>query len=36
MHVWFLKFNRLGLAYDISPSGDLRGIKLVFRSLYEP
>ena len=36
MQVWFLKFNRLGLAYDISPSGDLRGIKLVFRSLYEP
>jgi len=34
--VWFLKFDRLGLAYDISPSGELRGIKFVFRSLYEP
>lgn len=34
--LWFLKFDRLGLAYDISPSGDLRGINLVLRSLYEP
>jgi hypothetical protein len=36
MKIWFLRFDRLGLAYDISPSGDLRGIKLVFHSLYEP
>ena len=36
LQVWFLKFDRLGLAYDISPSGELRGIKFVFRSLYEP
>ena len=34
--LWFLRFDRLGLAYDISPSGALRGIKFVFRSLYEP
>ena len=33
---WFLRFDRLGLAYDISPSGNLRGLKFVFRSLYEP
>ena len=33
---WFFRFDRLGLAYDISPSGQLRGLKLVFRSLYEP
>ena len=36
LKIWFLTFDRLGLAYDISPSGDLRGIKFVFRSLYEP
>ena len=34
--LWFLRFDRLGLAYDISPSGEMRGIKFVFRSLYEP
>jgi hypothetical protein len=32
----FLSFERLGLAYDISPTGDLRGIKFVFKSLYDP
>ena len=36
LQLGFLKFDRLGLAYDISPSGELRGIKFVFRSLYEP
>jgi len=36
LQIWFLKFDRLGLAYDISPSGELRGVKFVFRSLYEP
>jgi len=36
LQIWFLNFDRLGLAYDISPSGELRGIKFVFRSLYEP
>jgi hypothetical protein len=34
--LWFFRFDRLGLAYDISPSGQLRGLKFVFRSLYEP
>ena len=33
---WFFRFDRLGLAYDISPSGELRGLKFVFRSLYDP
>ena len=36
MKFGFLSFERLGLAYDISPSGELRGIKFVFKSLYEP
>ena len=36
LQIWFLEFDRLGLAYDISPSGELRGVKFVFRSLYEP
>ena len=36
LRVWFLQFDRLGLAYDISPSGELRGIKFVFNSLYDP
>jgi hypothetical protein len=34
--LWFLSFDRLGLAYNVSPSGELRGIKFVFRSIYEP
>ena len=36
IRLWFLTFERLGLACDISPSSDLRGIKFVFRSLYDP
>ena len=36
IRLWFFRFDRLGLAYDISPSGNLRGLKFVFRSLYEP
>lgn len=34
--LWFLRFDRLGIAYNVSPSGELRGIKFVVRSLYEP
>ncbi len=34
--LWFLHCERLGLAYTISPSGELRGVKFVFRSLYDP
>jgi len=35
LEFWFLRFDRLGLAYDVSPSGDFRGVKLVFRSWYD-
>lgn len=35
LEFWFLRFDRLGLAYDVSPSGDFRGIKLVFSSWYD-
>jgi hypothetical protein len=35
INIWFLKFDRLGLAYNYSTTGELRGIKFVFRSLYE-
>jgi len=34
--LWFLRFDRLGLSYNFSPSGELRGLELVFRSTYEP
>jgi len=33
--IWFFKFDRLGLAYNFSTTGELRGIKFVFRSVYE-
>ncbi|SHF53450.1 hypothetical protein SAMN04487965_2178 [Microbulbifer donghaiensis] len=33
--IGFLKFDRLGLAYNYSATGELRGVKLVFRSLYD-
>jgi hypothetical protein len=33
--IWFMKFDRLGLAYKYSDTGRLRGITLVFRSLYD-
>lgn len=33
--IGFLKFDRLGLAYNYSATGELRGVKLIFRSLYE-
>ena len=33
--IWFLKFDRLGLAYNYSATGDLRGIRFVFNSMYE-
>ena len=31
---WF-RFDRLGLAYRFSSSGDLKGIKFIFRSVFE-
>ena len=33
--IWRLNFDRLGLAFNYSTTSDLRGIKFVFRSLYE-
>ena len=33
--IWFLNFDRLGLAYRFSSSGDLKGISFVFRSIFE-
>ena len=33
--IWFLSFDRLGLAYRFSSSGDLKGISVVFRSMFE-
>ena len=35
VHIWRLNFDRLGLAYNLSTTGELRGIKFVFRSLYD-
>ncbi len=34
--VWFLEFDRLGLAYKYGDNGRLRGITFVFRSIYDP
>ena len=33
--LWWLSFDRLGLAYSFSSSGELRGISFVFRSVFE-
>jgi len=35
INIWFLRFDRLGLAYRYSSSGDLKGISFVFRSVFE-
>ena len=35
VRIWRLSFDRLGLAYNFSTTGELRGIKFVFRSLYD-
>ena len=35
VRIWFLTFDRLGLAYNYSTTGSLRGIKFVFRSIYD-
>lgn len=32
----FIELERIGLAFSMSPSSDLIGIKLVFQSMYEP
>jgi hypothetical protein len=33
--IWLFSFDRLGLAYRFSSSGDLKGISFVFRSVFE-
>ena len=33
--ILFLKFDRLGLAYRFSTSGDFKGISFVFRSTFD-
>ncbi len=33
--IWWFSFDRLGLAYRFSSSGDLKGISVVFRSVFE-
>ena len=33
--IWFFSFDRLGLAYRFSSSGDLKGITFIFRSVFE-
>ncbi len=35
LRLWRFKFDRLGLAYNYSTTGGLRGIKFIFRSLYD-
>ncbi len=35
LKLWFLRFDRLGLAYSASADSALRGIRFVFRSQYE-
>ena len=35
VRIWALSFDRLGLAYNYSERGDLRGINIQFRSLYD-
>lgn len=36
LRFWFFEFDRIGLALTASPSSELKGIKLVVESLYEP
>jgi hypothetical protein len=35
LRLWFLSFDRLGLGYRVSTNGDLHGIVLVFRSVFD-
>ncbi len=34
--IGFLKFDRIGLAYNYSIAGRLRGVKFIFRTMYDP
>jgi hypothetical protein len=33
--LWWFSFDRLGLAYSVSSSGELKGISFVFRSVFD-
>jgi hypothetical protein len=33
--IWFMKYDRLGLAYRFSTSGDFKGISFVFRGIFD-
>lgn len=33
--IWFMSFDRLGLAYRTSSDGELRGIAFIFRSVFD-
>jgi hypothetical protein len=33
--IWWFKFQRLGLAYRFSTSGDFKGVSFVFRSIFD-
>jgi hypothetical protein len=33
--IWFMKFDRLGLGYRFSSTGDFKGITFIFRSVFE-
>lgn len=35
IRIWFLNFDRLGLGYRTSSNGEMKGIKFVFRSLFD-
>jgi hypothetical protein len=35
LRIWFLRFDRLGLGYRSSSSGDLKGVTFFFRSLFD-
>ncbi|MDZ7645527.1 MAG: hypothetical protein U5K76_15695 [Woeseiaceae bacterium] len=35
IRIWRLEFDRLGLAYRLSSGGGLRGVGLIFRSLFD-
>ena len=33
--IWWFKYDRLGLAYRFSTSGDFKGISFVFRGVFD-
>ena len=35
LKVWFLNFDRLGLGFKFSSQSELRGVRFIFRSIYE-